>query len=794
MPNKVAPITDEERKKMLMMAGKLSGEETPQEVDGIVASLSRGEPLIPGPMDFAFTRELVSGLTMGASTGIDRLFGVKRPDSGWAGTAGNIIGSMNPASAAGGIAKGTASLARMIPSVDRAMTAAPRIARTALGALTGAEQGAGQALLEGNPEQVGSNAAWGAGLGGAMDAGFSAIGYLYSKGLRRFASPKEATMGRVDPTLRKPFDPPNVTEWDGQNIGLKRIADQYGIPLPLLSLRPNDPFMQWVAHKTTQFNAAKGYLEEADRKLDAKLRKGLEDAIDGLSNGTYMLYPKETGDYLVHNFGQLTRELREMGSDLYNTIMGVGIQGKKLGDWGITPKAASDLVDQLNGLLRYAEGVGDKNVNKIRALINDLTPQAAVTNLAPIQKLQQQLDRATGKLTGAAPSTNLQEVRRAEQKIETLKDRMFQPHKPKLVRPTSGTPDDVSLLHDMERNLLALKERSRSFLDVNSQEYRQAQTAVDDLQRKIDVLRRQTSDVDPYTQPIISLHNLWVRGRELWPESHTGDFVGTAKKAKMLVGEFVRDMAETLNPNTRLLFDVADRNWRIASTLDESEIGKVLTGKSDDVVGDLTRDITTLNSVRDELNRGDFMRIGSQMTHGLDRRMGDKFVSELARRRLATLIDKAVDPMTKKLDVKAFSKSLEGLSGKTGSGDEYLDALLQSNPEVRTALKDIERLALAIDPARKALTPRSGQLQAGSEVSSPEELATNMQKVVTLLLRFTYGSDLGKFVSRLAPDDVNPLMGAMRPALSDATRPMGLLNALKRGAISGATNNSIFGQ
>lgn len=738
MPNKVAPITDEEREKMLMMAGKLSGEETPKEVDGIVASLARGEALIPGPMDFALTRGLINGLTMGASEGIERLFGVKRPDGGLAETVGNIVGSMNPASAAGGIAKGTMSLARMIPAVDRAMTAVPRIGRTVMGALTGAEQGAGEALLRGNPEQVASNAAWGAGLGGAMDAGFSAIGYLSAKGLKRFASPKEATMGRVDPTLRKPFDPPNVTEWDGQNIGLKRIADQYGIPLPLLSLRPNDPFMMWVAHKTTQFNAAKGYLEEADRKLDGKIRDKLGDAIDGLSNGTQMLYPKETGDYLVYNFGQLTKGLREMGSDLYNTIMGVGIQGKKLGDWGITPNAASDLVDQLNGLLRYAEGVGDKNVNKIRALINDLTPQAAATDLA-----------AVNKLSG---------------KIETAKDRLFQPHRIPLQRPTTGTPDKVDELWELERQL-TLKKTQAAF-----------------------------NVVDPYTQPIISLHNLWVRGRELWPESHTGDFVGTAKKAKMLVGEFVRDMAETLNPNTRLLFDVADRNWRIASTLDESEIGKVLTGKSDDVVGDLTRDITTINSVRDELNRGDFMRIGSQMTRGLDRRMGDKFVSELARRRLATLIDKAVDPLSKKLDVKAFSKSLEGLSGKTGSGDEYLDALLQNNPEVRTALKDIERLALAIDPARKALTPRSGQLQAGSEVSSPEELATNMQKVVTLLLRFTYGGELGKFVTRLAPDDVNPLIGAMRPALSDATKSMGLLNALKRGAISGATNNSLFGQ
>ena len=658
--NNDGPLSEAEYKQALMTAGKLSGQETPTEVKGLWDQFVAGD-LVPGPLDFPLTRGVVNGLTMGASGAVDRLFGVKRPDGGLTETIGNIAGSIPT----GGIIRGALErgAARYAPSVAAAITGSPRIGSVGLSMAESALQGGAQTATGGGDlGDVATSAGIGAGAAAALEGPLRAIGYIYAKGIRRppiGPKPEASLQGRINPTLARPFDPPNVSEWDGMNTGLQRVADKWGIPLPLLSLRPNDPFVSWLSHKTTQIGSAGPYLQQADRKIDEKIREGFSGLIESLSTAP-MLQPKATGDFLAKRYEDMTEgTLKDVGRSFYNDIMEVGIQGKRLGDWQVQ---GDELADQLTALIKRYEGVPDPHVNGVRQLIADLS---------------------------------------------------------------TVPPERLSVGE---------------------------------------------------SQPL-GLEALWKRGQKLWAKRADTDGALVARDASQLVGQFIRDKAETINPNTSLLFHMADKYWSTAKALDESEIGKVMAGHADQVVSGLTRDITTINNVRQQLNGSDMLNTGPKM--------GDKFLEELSRRRLQNVFESSIDPVTKKLNYRSFAQHLDALAGTHGNKDEYLDALLQNNKEVRGAMKELDDLARAIEPTRHALTPRASSLAGGGpETYAPETVLSNAGKATGLLMRFIYLGKTADLLTGNMPAAVNPLLGGLRPALPDGTKSMGLLRTLRRGTTS----------
>jgi hypothetical protein len=174
-------------------------------------------------------------------------------------------------------------------------------------------------------------------------------------------------------------------------------------------------------------------------------------------------------------------------------------------------------------------------------------------------------------------------------------------------------------------------------------------------------------------------------------------------------------------------------------------------------------------------------------------KLGDRMLAELARRRLATVAEKAINRKTGKLDFGMLSSGLEGLAGKHGNKDEYLDALLQNAPDVRKALKDMEGFMGVIEPSRRVLGGGSTQQLSGSaELSAPEQVLSKMDVATRLILRWIYGAKLAPFVTGEVDRAVNPLLGGLRPALPDATVPIKVLNTLRRGATSAQRN--VFGQ
>lgn len=660
---KPAPLTDEERAELLMMAGKVSGDESPETFEEMLTKLKgQGyQPVMP-VMGNNAARRILKGATLSGSEYLAEKAGAAPLSPGDMGDTGlEVAGGMIPALMMGGPMGAAAQSTKLAPLFK----AAPRIASTVAGMAENALLGGVQAGFEG--ESIGEGAAFGAGTAGIIEGSMRAIGAIYAKGIRMpqlFGIGPKMPKGKIDPTLAKPFEKPEISLWEGMNTGLQRIAEKWGIDLPLIAARPNDKFADWLTHKMGQVGAMKPYLYEMEAKNDRAFKDGFKSIIEGLGNEPQMP-PVRTGEYLQNQFNRLTEtDLKGSASALYEQLLDIGLgNGMQLRNFRVD---GTKLAEQLAEVLE-ARGLtsvtNDANANKIRNLIRKISPP------------------------------------------------------------------------------------------------------------KADPLQQQLSNLE--------LNELWSEGKKLWATGGDNG-AGAAREANALVNRFIRDTAADINPNAGGAFDVADTWWKKYRELKDSEVGKIMTERHpENIVAGLTRDVTTLRQVKSLLN--DANPIGEQL--------GDQFVEILAKRKLAGIIEGAVDPKTKVLEFDKIEAQLNKMAGPPSARGEYMKELFGARPEVLSALEELHSLMRVTDVPRKLQAPKqlSAITAGGAEAQSMETTLGKWQQLSTLLVRWAYGGELGKFMTT-TPAAQNPLLGGLRPAMGPERRPVQLLNTLRRGAGSTQRN------
>ena len=242
----------------------------------------------------------------------------------------------------------------------------PRLVRSLIGGGEGAAMGGLQGTAAQDSSATSRMVGEGA-LGALIPAGFSALGGMYSVGVRQFVKHK-GSMKYADPRALKTADP--VTE-TGLNTRLTELMEDHNIPVTPMAVSEGRSLANWLGTKVGQMSTSKPYLQKLEMDIDTGFKAWGQELARKIAPRTNPIPHGATGELILNDFDDLLRtSYREPASKIYDEVTDA------LSDYTVPVDglvlALKRHLDDAGAGADSKTGVSDIAVGKVRRLINRL--------------------------------------------------------------------------------------------------------------------------------------------------------------------------------------------------------------------------------------------------------------------------------------------------------------------------------------------------------------------------------------------------------------------------------------
>ena len=628
-------------------------------------------------------------------------------------------------------------------ALETAVKKSPRLARfltgTGLGALEG---GAYEALQGGSAEDILTGAALSGGFSGGLTGlqhGVPATtGYLG----RKLFGPKGKP--QVD---NQPFAPKTYIEDPGVDQAAINAMRQEGIEVPAL-VASKSPATYYATTKALQHLTTMPWLAAQKQRIETGFREWGDRIVNKMNPNAMVERNIDTGAFFQKQFGDYQTTLKNHAQAIYTKLFDRKGLGKELinGD---------ELGRQLRAL--FIKRFGTPNPEKAGTL-------RKIRNFRKMLEGRTEVEGYYGSPTTSGPG--------------------IAPH------PTPS-PKLNEWKEELAESVRLTKEGNRLQKRITSPVRRK-------LDAKIAGLRKQIADAEARVTPAgvrkderrphkygkpTTYQEAWSEIQDWWPDKVRGPEDVAARDAYLLVKDFMKQTAKetdelkrTTGENSHVASSLAqaDGFWGMLADSSKHPIGKILLEtKPDNIVRELTKDVTTLRQVREF-----FGETG-----------GPEMIVKLAQRKIGTMLKKASKDGG--LSSKGLRAQINNLGGDDfGLDGAYMEELFRDTPEVLKNLRLLDNALDAYDPVLKAYGGGGVEALSGGQVErvNPQLLITQPTSALRLIVSFAMGKKVGRrlteepsrniFLGGSAPPQLEGTMASFFDTIRRTEATTGGLNQL----------------